>query len=545
MEHKTNEVYVTGIDQEQGIIKAIFSVMGNVDYGNDRIYNGAFAKTFQERGHKVLVLDQHRTDSINRAIAKPIHLRELGRDELPMELLQHYPEATGGAEITAQFSLEDEDSKKAFFRLKNGWVKEWSFGYDPFDTSFSREDRNGKKVSIRNIRTIKLYEVSPVLFGMNDATMTTDAKSAVDKTERVKSAFEFWQKGGLEFDRLEGHDLIATKDGTEFTVLYNDRGDCVEFEILSGGELMTDEKGASGKMNLPLASRDMAWDSGKAVASIRNATGSTDAPSSSYKNGFFWYDPENEDEFTAYKLPFAQEVDGSLKAVPKGVFAVAAVLQGGRGGVDIPETDVNAVKARVASYYAKMKQEFEDDSIVPPWQKEGEKGDGEKETEQKEPVQEEQNQAADSETESAQQEKAGRAISANNETRIRDALTGLQSAMEALNGMLPVEEEEEPEQTMELDDNLNTVTVSKTKQNHIYLKFSDDFDVDMFIKMFDKFMKQSEHETDTDEAGPIAESPDPAESPTKTEVKESPFDFEKALQELANLKTEFMEVHNE
>lgn len=530
MEHKTSEAFITGVEQDQGIIKAIFSVMGNIDLGNDRIHNGAFAKTFMERGHKVLVLDQHRTQSINDSIAKTLHLRELGREELPLELLQRYPDATGGAEITAQFSLEDENSKKAFFRLKNRWVNEWSFGYDAFDTSFTREERNGKQASIREIRTVKLYEVSPVLFGMNDATMTTGSKSTVD-IERLKQAFDFWQDGNYEIDRLEGHDLIAKKDGTEFTVLYNDLGDKIEFEIL-GGESM-DEKGASGKMDLPLAGRDMAWDNTAAIASIRRATGSSDEPSATYKNGFFWYDSANEDQFTAYKLPFAQEVDGSLKAMPRGIFAVANRID----GTNIPASDKEAVKARVARYYAKMRDEFDDDSIKVPWEKEAmpenEEGDksGQEETEQKESVQEEPNQETDS-----KEEKAGRAISARNQECIRNTVTALQGAIDSLNGMLPVvedeDEEEQPIEVMEVDDNLNTVTVAK--MGDIVINIPEGFDIEKFKELIDKAVVQPEHEPEQ-EAGP-----DQDDSPTD-DNNSSPFDFDKALQDFELMEKQFME----
>src|SRR5260370_29097577 len=42
-------------------------------------------------------------------------------------------------------------------------------------------------------------------------------------------------------------------------------------------------------------------------------------------------------------------------------------MQGSRGGVQIPDGDRGAVRARIAAYYAKMRDKFSDDSIVPPW----------------------------------------------------------------------------------------------------------------------------------------------------------------------------------
>lgn len=181
MERKQFDAVITAIDETQGIVKAVFAVMGNVDEGHDRIWPGAFSKTFVERGGKVLVLDNHNTGSTTDVVAKPLALKELTRNQLPPEILEKYPDATGGAEITAQFEPDknkDERSAAAFYRLKNGWVKSWSFGYDAMDYDFTTEQVGTKEVQVRNLRTIKLYEASPVLFPMNDAAMTTDAKSA-------------------------------------------------------------------------------------------------------------------------------------------------------------------------------------------------------------------------------------------------------------------------------------------------------------------------------------------------------------------------------
>ena len=178
MDHKTFKAALTGFDDAQGIVKAIFSVTGNIDHGQDRIKAGAFTKTISERGLKVLVLDNHDTSTVNSAIAKTVALREVSRIDLPIKTLQSYPDATGGVEITAQFMLDDPRSAAAFKRIKNGLIDEWSFGYDAFDITMEQEQQDGRDIVVRNIGSIKLYEVSPVLFGMNEATSTVDAKSA-------------------------------------------------------------------------------------------------------------------------------------------------------------------------------------------------------------------------------------------------------------------------------------------------------------------------------------------------------------------------------
>ena len=47
-------------------------------------------------------------------------------------------------------------------------------------------------------------------------------------------------------------------------------------------------------------------------------------------------------------------IDGRLKAVPRGVMAAGNVMQGARGGVDLPAEEIDRVKSHLARYYAKM-----------------------------------------------------------------------------------------------------------------------------------------------------------------------------------------------
>ena len=128
------------------------------------------------------------------------------------------------------------------------------------------------------------------------------------------------------------------------------------------------KKAGSGKMH-PLASRSRGWDSDGAIQRVRNFTNSTESPSESYKQAFMYCDYENQDNFTAYKLPYLDVIDGRLKAVPKAIFAIASVLRGGRGGVNIPQEYRSRVERLVNRYYRKMSSEFNDKAIVSPFSK--------------------------------------------------------------------------------------------------------------------------------------------------------------------------------
>ncbi len=62
------------------------------------------------------------------------------------------------------------------------------------------------------------------------------------------------------------------------------------------------------------------------------------------------------------RLLIADVIDGRLHAVPRGVMAAAAVVQGSRGGVHLPENDVDRVKSHLAKYYDKLQE-------TPPWER--------------------------------------------------------------------------------------------------------------------------------------------------------------------------------
>ncbi|HET8603636.1 MAG TPA: hypothetical protein VFM09_06885 [Marmoricola sp.] len=113
--------------------------------------------------------------------------------------------------------------------------------------------------------------------------------------------------------------------------------------------------------DLPLADRDREWDGAAAEKRVRSWAGAEDEPNQKYRDAHVWYDAEKKENFTAYKLLIADVVDDRLVAVPRGVMTAGNVMQGSRGGVDLPEGDVDRVKSHLAKYYRKM-----DDT--PPWE---------------------------------------------------------------------------------------------------------------------------------------------------------------------------------
>jgi len=109
--------------------------------------------------------------------------------------------------------------------------------------------------------------------------------------------------------------------------------------------------------NYPLADRDREWDGDAAEKRIRAWADAEDEPNEKYRDAHVWYDADKKDNFTAYKLLIADVIDGKIHAVPRGFFAAAAVMQGSRGGVDLPDKDRDRVKSHLAKYYAKLDED--------------------------------------------------------------------------------------------------------------------------------------------------------------------------------------------
>jgi len=112
--------------------------------------------------------------------------------------------------------------------------------------------------------------------------------------------------------------------------------------------------------DLPLADRDRAWDGGAAEKRVRAWADAEDEPNARYRTAHLWYDNDKEQNFTSYKLLYADVVDGKLMAVPRAIIAAAGIVDGARGGLDIPDQDRARVRNRLARYYEKMGDK-------PPW----------------------------------------------------------------------------------------------------------------------------------------------------------------------------------
>lgn len=156
MEFKSFNFDLKAVDDDKNIFEGYASVFRNKDSHGDIIEPNAFAKTIQERGHRVKVLWQH---DMFTPIGKAIHLEEDNH----------------GLFVRAKIS-ETEEGKKAMTLIKDGVIDELSIGYSVIKDEYDNE------TGIRHLKELKLYEFSPVTFASNDQAIITGVKNEGELT---------------------------------------------------------------------------------------------------------------------------------------------------------------------------------------------------------------------------------------------------------------------------------------------------------------------------------------------------------------------------
>lgn len=118
------------------------------------------------------------------------------------------------------------------------------------------------------------------------------------------------------------------------------------------------EKAAIPYKKYPLAEESAAWDGPKVVA---------DSTVDELKVISTWYDSSKADEDLTkgdFKLPHHMTKADGYKTVWKGVAAAYGALMGSRGGVKIPEADVEKCKAHLAKHYKDFDKEVPEDKAA-------------------------------------------------------------------------------------------------------------------------------------------------------------------------------------
>jgi HK97 family phage prohead protease len=151
---KQTSIGLEDIDESNGIVKGYGSVFNNIDSDNDIILAGAYTKTLNENGSRVRYCNQHRID---QPLGKFTELREDGNG---LYFVAKIPMTRMGQDI--------------LLLMKNGVINENSVGIMPIVKSF-RQD------GVRELKEVKLYEISCVTLAANPLAMITDAKGMIDQ----------------------------------------------------------------------------------------------------------------------------------------------------------------------------------------------------------------------------------------------------------------------------------------------------------------------------------------------------------------------------
>ena len=296
------------VDMDHRTFEGYASTFGNVDLGNDRVKRGAYKKTIRERFKKNLIKTLWQ------------HYEPFGR----VEALKEDEHGLLFKSFVSRTTLGDDGLEL----MRDGVVDRMSIGYETVKSKWIEKD------GCRELIELKLFEISPVTFAMNEEATINAVKSFLDK---------------MPLDVESKSMMLAMAREQKF------------FQF--------DNKTVVAYQNLPLAPRDHNWDADEAIERVKEWADAQEEPNTTFRRDFLWYDADNQDLFGSYKLPIADIIDGKLTTVPRAVFAASAAIQGARGGVDIPVAEVDGVKRHLEKYYAKMREEFDDDTIVAPWLK--------------------------------------------------------------------------------------------------------------------------------------------------------------------------------
>jgi HK97 family phage prohead protease len=147
---------------DSGTFKGYAAMFGNVDLGGDVIERGAFKEIVKGRNGKVKILNQHSTRD-------PIGVADVVQDDK-------------GLAFDGQLILEAASARSAYALMKGGALDGMSIGYDTLPGGYEI-----LKSGIRTLKALKLWEISPVTFGMNPLAGIEAVKTASE----IKTIREF------------------------------------------------------------------------------------------------------------------------------------------------------------------------------------------------------------------------------------------------------------------------------------------------------------------------------------------------------------------
>lgn len=136
---------------DTGTFNGYAAIFGNVDLGGDVIERGAFKEIVRNRNGHVKMLWHHNK-------REPIGLASVVQDEK-------------GLRFDGRLVLEDPVARKVHAHMKAGSIDQMSIGYDALNSDVTT-------AGVRLLKEVRLWEISPVTFGMNQLAGIDGVKMA-------------------------------------------------------------------------------------------------------------------------------------------------------------------------------------------------------------------------------------------------------------------------------------------------------------------------------------------------------------------------------
>lgn len=269
-------------DNPSGFLEGYASVFGNVDLGGDVVFRGAFAKTLRERLRKgfIKIVDSHRAFVGTESVIGIV--REAKEDDHGLWFKGPFSSVTRAQEIRT--------------KIKEGLLDALSFGYDIVKAETNPDS------GVLELKELKLYEVSVVIWGMNPKAKPTVVKAAIP-----------FQDFGIVDNTSAPWDAAAAKKRIQSWVSSDDPSDW----------------GATQWTKL--------------------------------RRCYLWYDNSNPTVLGSYKFPVVDIADGN----PKYMFrAAVAALVRVRGSSGDWSSDRDKLEGHLKRIYKKFDQEFPEKSQV-------------------------------------------------------------------------------------------------------------------------------------------------------------------------------------
>ena len=163
MERKVIKFEIKDIDEETGIIEGYGATFSkDPDSYGDIIDPGAFTKTLKENAGSIVSL-------FNHSIMEPIGLPELTED-------------SKGLYAKIRLVMDIQKAKDTLALAKAGVITRMSIGFETIKSDYIK--------SVRHLKEIRLFDVSPVIFAANPEAVIVSVKDISAMTDRDLNAIE-------------------------------------------------------------------------------------------------------------------------------------------------------------------------------------------------------------------------------------------------------------------------------------------------------------------------------------------------------------------